>query len=293
MRLIALVMIVVIFAGCNAVDDSVVATPSPVIPPEVIVPEIPQEEPKDVEEPDKENNEPEAPNIDEYDTTKYSFWFRRNLRHTQPSLGLKHEYIAKFGCLALGPRTGKYVYLTFDEGYEQGYTSRILDVLSEEQVQAAFFVTGQYVRANAQLVKRMYNEGHLIGNHTNTHPSLAELDKEQLEQELKIVDDNLFDLVGEKTVFFRPPMGQYSEFSLAHTHLLGYRTVFWSMAYADWYVDNQPGAEAAYTHVMENIHPGAVILLHAVSESNTEALPHIIRDLKAQGYEFRSLNDFR
>ena len=149
------------------------------------------------------------------------------------------------------------------------------------------------MRSRPDLVKRMATEGHIVGNHTMSHPSLADLSEDMLRQELLELDEMLEFIIGERTYFMRPPMGQYSELSLAITHQLGYRTVFWSMAYVDWHVDNQPGADYAYEHVLNNIHPGAVILLHAVSESNAEALPKIIADLRLQGYEFRSLNDFR
>jgi len=236
---------------------------------------------------------PPSPPPSSLKTTKLGYWFRRTTNHTQPKVGVADQLMASYDIIALGPSAGKFVYLTFDAGYENGFTPLILDALKEAQVTAAFFVTGQFVTNHPELVKRMHREGHLVANHTMSHPSLAELEPLAIAQELQALDLLLKQLIGEVTEFFRPPMGEYSERSLAIVHSLGYRHVFWSVAYKDWLVNEQPGAAYAHTHVMANIHPGAVILLHTVSQSNTEALPRILADLKSGGWQFRSLLDFR
>lgn len=285
-------IVVVVVSGCSPVWQ--VISP-PVIEPEPIVsipitPVIPEPV---IEQPIEQGPIEEEPSAEPFETQKYSFWFSRNSTHTQPSLGIQKKYIEKYGTIALGQNTGRYIYLTFDEGYELGFTPQVLDVLQDLNVPAAFFVTGHYVSSQPDLVRRMAAEGHIVGNHTMTHPSLADISEDILRQEFLDLDELLEPLIGERTYFMRPPMGQYSELSLAVASQLGYRTTFWSMAYRDWYVDNQLGADYAYEHVVSNIHSGAVILLHAVSQSNAEALQDIIVELKMQGYEFRSLNDFR
>ncbi|MDP3487809.1 MAG: polysaccharide deacetylase family protein, partial [Bacillota bacterium] len=201
-RLLAIVALVV-FAGCSPVEQVIsppVLTPEPV----VLTPVTPVAPEPVLEIPIEEEPILDEPLVGPFETVKHSFWFRRNNTHTQPSLGLKREYIDKYGCIALGQKPGKYIYLTFDEGYEQGFTPQILDVLKELDVPAAFFVTGQYVRSHPHLVKRMAAEGHIIGNHTITHPSLADISEEKMRQELLGLDEMLEPLIGEKTYFMRP-----------------------------------------------------------------------------------------
>lgn len=183
------------------------------------------------------------------------------------------------------PNNSHKIYLTFDCGYELGYTSAILDTLKQHDVKAAFFITGQYIKTRPDLVLRMHQEGHLVCNHTWNHPDMSTLSQSQIEQELGQLEEAYRKLTGSSLdPYLRPPMGRYSEYSLAQTSRLGYSTVFWSLAFKDWDPNQQPGAEVSYREVMNNIHPGAVILLHAVSKSNTEALDKILTDLKAQGY---------
>jgi peptidoglycan-N-acetylmuramic acid deacetylase len=185
------------------------------------------------------------------------------------------------------PNEEKRIYLTFDEGYELGYTGEILDTLRDNNVKAAFFITGHYIKSQPELLKRMHSEGHLIANHTWNHPDLSQCNSEDLKEEILSVAEEYEKLTGaEMAPYIRPPMGKYSEKSLDLTRQVGYSTVFWSMAFKDWDPDDQPGAEYSYQHVIDNIHPGAVILLHAVSQSNTEALDRIIKTLKDDGYVF-------
>ena len=193
----------------------------------------------------------------------------------------------------LGDTSKKILYLTFDEGYENGHTGKILDILKENQVPAAFFVVKPYITQQPELIKRMVNEGHIVGNHSVHHPSMAQIhDKEKYAAELKGVEDAYKEIVGEDMPkFFRPPMGKYSKESLQKTKDLGYKTIFWSFAYKDWLVNNQPSENYAIEKINKGAHPGSIMLLHAVSETNTKVLDSVIKTLKSEGYEFKSLND--
>lgn len=193
----------------------------------------------------------------------------------------------------LGDTSSKILYLTFDEGYEKGYTGKILDILKENEVPAAFFVVKPYIDSEPDLIKRMVSEGHLVCNHTHHHPSMASIhNDEEFKKELTDVEDAFKDLTGEEMPkFFRPPMGKYSKDSLAKAKSLGYKTIFWSFAYKDWITDNQPDENSAIEKIESKVHPGAIVLLHAVSETNTNILDRVLKDLKNQGYEFKSLNE--
>lgn len=186
----------------------------------------------------------------------------------------------------------KTLYLTFDEGYENGYTSKILDILKENDVKAAFFVTGPYIKKEYELVKRMTDEGHIVGNHTVNHPSMPEISEEKMKKEVEELSKSYFDLTGKEMKFFRPPMGEFSQKSLKVTSEMGYTNVFWSFAYKDWETNNQKGTGYAYNQIMEGVHDGAILLLHAVSRDNAEILDKVIKDLKGQGYTFKSLENF-
>ncbi|ERM92054.1 MAG: putative xylanase/chitin deacetylase [Caldanaerobacter subterraneus] len=225
------------------------------------------------------------------DNTPYGWGLRVLPNHQTPEITpYAMELVKKYNAIFVGDTTKKVVYLTFDEGYEAGYTPRILDVLKENGVKAAFFVTGPYVKQQADLVKRMVEEGHIVGNHTVNHPSLPTLPDEKVKEEILGLEKMFEDLTGQKMKYFRPPRGEYSERTLYITKSLGYRTVFWSLAMADW----QPlpgGPEESYSTVMKRLHPGAVILLHAVSKDNAQALDRIIKSIKEEGYEFKTLDD--
>lgn len=202
------------------------------------------------------------------------------------------EMLSKYGAI-YKDSTPRTLYLTFDEGYENGYTAKILDVLKENQVPAAFFVTGPYLKKETELIKRMVDEGHIVGNHTVNHPSMPNVKNVQtLKEEITKLSEDFSALTGKEMKFFRPPMGEYSEKTLAITRDLGYTTVFWSFAYKDWEVKNQKGTEYAYTQIMEGVHDGAILLLHAVSKDNAQVLDRVIKDLKSQGYRFCSLEEF-
>ena len=200
-------------------------------------------------------------------------------------------YLAQYDAYYLGDTTQKVIYLTFDEGYENGYTSKILDILKANDVKAAFFVTKSYMEDQPELVKRMVVEGHIVGNHSVSHPNMSDLSNEQILAELNGCAAYYKELTGqEMPKYFRPPEGVYSIRSLKQTKAAGYKTIFWSFAYNDWDPKNQPGTKAAYDMVMNNYHNGSIMLLHAVSQSNTEALDQMLKDLKAKGYVFQTLD---
>ncbi len=201
------------------------------------------------------------------------------------------ELLKKYGAIYKSEEP-KILYLTFDEGYENGYTAKILDVLKENQVPAAFFVTGPYIKKETELIKRMTDEGHIVGNHTVNHPSMPDLSDEELKTELENLTQSYQDLTGKEMKFFRPPMGEFSQRTLKLTSEMGYTNVFWSFAYKDWETNNQKGTGYAYNQIMDGVHDGAILLLHAVSKDNAEILDKVIKDLKAQGYTFKSLTDF-
>ena len=189
--------------------------------------------------------------------------------------------------------TDKVLYLTFDCGYENGYTSKILDVLKEKNVTAAFFCTLNEVKDNPELINRMINEGHIVGNHSVTHPSFAEISREQMKTEIQGFEDYLKEnFNGYCEPYFRFPKGEYTDEALNLVGSMGYSSVFWSLSYADWDTSAQKGADYAYEKVISRLHPGAVILLHSVSSDNAGAMARIIDEARAQGYEFRSLRDF-
>ena len=220
-------------------------------------------------------------------------WGLKKNKNAPPDIPAKTvELLEKYGAIYKDSEPHS-LYLTFDEGYENGYTAKILDVLKENQVPAAFFVTGPYIKNQPDLIKRMVDEGHIVGNHTVNHPSMPEVKSAQtLKEEIEDLSASFTELTGKEMRFFRPPMGEYSERTLYLTQELGYTTVFWSFAYKDWDVKNQKGTDYAYTQIMDGVHDGAVLLLHAVSEDNANILDKAIKDLKSAGYRFKSLEEF-
>lgn len=202
------------------------------------------------------------------------------------------ELLEKYDAFYKGSPHKKYIYLTFDNGYENGYTEKFLDVLKKEKVPATFFVTGHYLESQPDLVRRMVNEGHTIGNHSYNHPDLTQVSDERLKYELEKVKEKTAEITGVKEmIYLRPPRGILSERTLKLAKDLGYIHVLWSVAFVDWEVNNQKGWKYAYDHIMNQAHPGAIILLHSVSKDNAEALEKAIQDLKKRGYIFKSLDD--
>lgn len=201
------------------------------------------------------------------------------------------QLLKKYGGAYIGDTAGKVIYLTFDEGYENGYTPKILDVLRDNGIKAVFFITGPYLKNHQDLVRRMIEEGHEVGNHTIHHPSLPELSDSVLEEEVLGLDRAFYEKFDTHMRFLRPPKGEYSERSLALTSKLGYCNLFWSFAYDDWYRDKFRGGEYAHNIVIRNMHNGAVLLLHAVSADNAEALDSIIKSAVEKGYSFGTPDD--
>ena len=204
------------------------------------------------------------------------------------------DLLAKHGAFYKADPSKKEIYLTFDNGYENGYTAQILDVLKKEKVPATFFVTGHYLETAPDLVKRMATEGHIVGNHSWSHPDLTKSSDEQIVEELEKVRKKAEELTGNKTMkYVRPPRGVFSDRTLAIAKQQGYTHAFWSLAYVDWNTDQQKGAQYAYDNIMKQMHPGAVILLHTVSKDNADALERVIQDVKKEGYTFKSLDDLK
>lgn len=180
----------------------------------------------------------------------------------------------------------KGICLTFDQGYENGYTEKILNTLKEKNVKAVFFLTGDYAKRNKELVKRMIAEGHIIGNHGMKHESLPTLSPESAEEEIMSLHDFVKNEYGVEMKYLRPPCGEYSERALAVCSKLGYKTMLWSYAYCDWNVDNQPDPSASLEKARNAAHNGAIYLLHSVSSTNAEILPQLIDDIRSDGFEF-------
>lgn len=242
------------------------------------------------------NNPINNQNIDEskLSNTKRAWYYTPHTDGTPSSepqdvLNLINKYSAYY----LGDTSKKVLYLTFDEGYENGYSSKILDILKANNVKAAFFVTKPYIDSQKDLIKRMVDEGHLVCNHTVHHPSMPTVtDRAKFNNELLDIQKDFEELTGTSMPrFFRPPMGEYSELSLYRTQNIGYKTIFWSFAYNDWDIKKQPDPENAKKRILSRTHNGGIILLHAVSKTNTDILDYLIKQWKSEGYEFKTLND--
>ena len=212
----------------------------------------------------------------------------------QPSRGpATPEQLAGLDAAYRNPNGGKTIYLTFDAGYENGCTAQILDVLRAHEVPAAFFLVGTYIEKHPELVARMAGEGHIVGNHTQNHPDMSKIsDPDAFRQELEAVEKAYFAVTGETMPkFYRPPQGVYSQENLRQAQALGYKTVFWSLAYVDWYNDRQPTAEQAYAKLIPRIHDGAVVLLHSTSRTNAAILDELLTRGKEMGYSFGTLEE--
>ena len=201
--------------------------------------------------------------------------------------------LQRFDAAYLGNTGEKVLYLTFDAGYENGCTERILDVLKAHQVPAAFFLVGNYMEKNADLVRRMVEEGHIVGNHTMHHYDMSKLeDPAAFQKELQDLENLFREITGKELPrYYRPPQGTYSAENLGMAKKLGYKTVFWSLAYVDWLQDDQPSAEKAFSKLLPRTHNGAVVLLHSTSETNAAILDELLTKWKQQGYRFGSIEE--
>ena len=203
------------------------------------------------------------------------------------------DQLRQYQAAYIGDTNEKVLYLTFDAGYENGCTAKILDTLKEKQVPAAFFLVGNYIRQSPDLVRRMVAEGHTVGNHTMHHYDMSRLsDKAAFSKELTDLEALYKETVGQELPkFYRPPQGIYSEENLKMAQELGYKTLFWSLAYVDWNNDAQPTKEAAFAKLLPRTHNGAVVLLHSTSKTNAEILGELIDKWKAMGYRFGTLEE--
>ena len=203
------------------------------------------------------------------------------------------EQLRQYDAAYLGDTREKVLYLTFDAGYENGCTEQVLDTLKKHQVRAAFFLVGNYIERNADLVRRMVEEGHIVGNHTMHHYDMSRLSgKETFSRELTDLEELFRQTTGkELPKFYRPPQGVYSQDNLKMAKELGYKTVFWSLAYVDWLNDKQPTREEAFRKLLPRTHNGAVVLLHSTSKTNAEILDDLLTQWENLGYRFGSLEE--
>ena len=234
--------------------------------------------------------------VNEYDQISNqleAWWFKRNDQHLPSGCQENFDITQYHGYYVNHDAQDNVIYLTFDCGYENGYTAEILDTLKEQNVRAVFFVTQTYIRDNPELVIRMKEEGHFVGNHTITHPSLPGLSIEKQKEEILGCAAYMKEATGyDMDPYIRPPKGEYSERTLQLCEDLGYCTIFWSMAYLDYEVDNQPTPDYVLQHFDKYCHPGAMPLLHNVSSANTKALPQLIINLREAGYRFGTIDEF-
>ena len=212
----------------------------------------------------------------------------------QPPVGTVNNSILNgYDAAFLGNTEEKVIYLTFDAGYENGCTAQILDILKRQDVPATFFLVGNYLEKNADLVRRMVSEGHIVGNHTMHHPDMSKITTlDAFSKELEDLEKLYKQITGqEMEKYYRPPQGVYSENNLQMAKQLGYKTVFWSLAYVDWNNDSQPTAEYAFSKLLPRTHNGAVVLLHSTSRTNAAILEQLIQKWKDMGYRFGTLDE--
>lgn len=210
----------------------------------------------------------------------------------QPQGTAQQELLSHYDGAYVGNREEKVIYLTFDAGYENGCTAQILDVLQKHNAPAAFFLVGHYIQTNADLVRRMVAEGHIVGNHTMHHEDMSRCDPETFARELQQLEEVFTQVTGKQLPkYYRPPQGIYSKENLIQAQKLGYRTVFWSLAYADWNNNSQPTDQQAFDKLLPRIHNGAVVLLHSTSHTNARILDELLTRWEQMGYRFASLEE--
>ncbi len=225
---------------------------------------------------------------------KIGWGIKRNDNHEQPDVGTKNkEVLEKNNGITMGNKNDKCVYLTFDEGYEAGYTSKILEVLKQNNITATFFITAHYLNTQPDLVKQMIDNGNIVGNHTVNHKSMPDLTDEKIETEIMDLHKAIYEKFQYEMKYLRPPMGEFSERTLNKITSLGYKTVMWSFAYEDWNENKQPDETKSQEKILKNVHNGEIMLLHGNSKTNTDILDTIIKEIKNMGYEFKSLDEFK
>ncbi len=227
-----------------------------------------------------------------------SWYFKKNSSHTQPPIAPEYSYIEDFGGYFLDREHGddaseKVIYLTFDAGYENGNVEKILDVLKKHNAEGCFFVLENLVRKNTDLVKRMFDEGHTVANHTMKHKNMSKItNRAELEAELSGLEKLVYELTGETMPkIYRPPEGAFSRENLEMLNSLGYKTIFWSFAYADWDNAKQMKPDAALAKLCEHLHNGEILLLHPTSATNAEVLDEFLTHAESKGYRFGSIRE--
>ncbi len=235
----------------------------------------------------------EPSNIQSLSNSKIGWGIKRSDNHEQPDVGTKNkEIMDKYNGIYMGNKEKKIVYLTFDLGYEAGYTSKILEILKNNNVKATFFITAHYVNTQPDLVKQMIDEGHIVGNHTANHKSMPSCSLETINKEVMNLHSAISEKFGYEMKFIRPPKGEYSERTVAYTNTLGYKTVMWSFAYDDWDENKQGREEYGRKKILENVHNGEIMLLHATSKDNANILDDVVKQIKHMGYEFKNIDEF-
>ena len=226
--------------------------------------------------------------------TSVSDWGLSFQTEGQPPVGnVPADTLLQWNAYYVGDTSKNTIYLTFDAGYENGCTGAILDALKKHNAPACFFVVGNFIDSAPELVQRMVDEGHIVGNHTLHHPDMSSISsKDAFAAELNGLEEKFTALTGQPMQkFYRPPQGKFSEENLKQAQELGYTTVFWSLAYVDWYTDNQPTNEQAFAKLLPRIHNGAIVLLHSTSETNARILDELLTRWENEGYTFGSLTD--
>ena len=232
--------------------------------------------------------------VAEVSNKKRGWGIKRNSEHQQPDVGSANQKILEENNgVCLGNKDEKIIYLTFDNGYEAGYTTQILETLKQNEVKATFFITAHYLHTASELVQRMIQEGHIVGNHTVNHKSMPEITDEEIKEEVMKLHQAVYEKFGYEMKYIRPPKGEFSERTILAPNNVGYTHVMWSFAYVDWDEKKQPDEEKAKKTILDNLHNGEIILLHGNSKTNANILDTIIKEIKSQGYEIKSLDEFK
>lgn len=241
--------------------------------------------------PTSSNIEPAG--IERLSNKKIGWGLKRGNNNQQPDVGSTNKKILdKYEGIYMGNADKKYVYMTFDLGYEAGYTPKILEVLKQNNVKATFFITANYLNTEEKLVKQMIDEGHIVGNHTVNHKSMPSCNLETIKKEMMDLHTAVYNKFGYEMKYMRPPKGEYSEKTVAYTNTLGYKTVMWSFAYDDWDETKQGREAYGKKKILDNVHNGEIMLLHATSKDNANILDEVIKEIKNKGYEFKNIDKF-
>ena len=239
------------------------------------------------------NNQTISTSVSVANSKVIGWGIKRANNNMQPDVGADNrKMLEENGGICLGKDTEKVIYLTFDEGYEAGYTEKILKTLKENDIKATFFITAHYLNTHPELVKRMIEEGHDVGNHTVNHKSMPEITEAEIKKEVMDLHTAVYEKFGYEMKYIRPPKGEYSEKTLQICNEMNYQTVMWSFAYDDWEESKQGREEYGKEKILKNLHPGEVMLLHGTSKDNMNILSECIQMIKKEGYEFRKLEEF-